>query len=68
MAQLLEAILEPSWVCLGAVLGSRPRATRQQRSGPGSGRGKGRAAKLIYSAYLPVAYLAAQNTLYTLFA
>ena len=57
MGQLLEAILEPSWVCLGAVLGSRVRATREQRSEPGPGRGKGRAAKLIYSAYL--AYLAA---------
>ena len=55
--QLLEAILEASWACLGAVLGSRVRAARQQPCGPRPGRGKGRAAKLIYSAYL--AYLAA---------
>ena len=57
MEQLLEAILEASWACLGGVLGSRVRATREQRSEPGPGRGKGRAAKLVYSAYL--AYLAA---------
>ena len=57
MGQLLEAILEASWACLRAVLGSRVRARREQRSGPEPGRGKGRAAKLIYSAYL--AYLAA---------
>ena len=55
MGNNLEAISEPSWACLGAVLGSRVRAIRQQRSGPGPGRGKGRATKLIYSAYL--AYL-----------
>ena len=57
MGQLLEAILEASWACLGAVLESRVRATREQCSEPGPGRGKGRSAKLIYSAYL--AYLAA---------
>ena len=55
MGHNLEAISEPSWACLGAVLGSRVRAARQQRCEPGPGRGKGRAAKLIYSAYL--AYL-----------
>ena len=57
MVHILEAIFELSWACLGAVLGVRPRAIRQQRSEPGPGRGKGRATKLIYSAYL--AYLAA---------
>ena len=55
MGHDLEAILERSWACLGAVLGSRVRARRQRCSEPGPGRGKGRAAKLIYSAYL--AYL-----------
>ena len=57
MGQVLEAILEASCACLGGVLGSRVRAARQQESEPEPGRGKGRAAKLIYSAYL--AYLAA---------
>ena len=57
MGQKIEAILEPFWACLGAVFGSRVRARAQPGSEPGPWRGKGRAAKLIYSAYL--AYLAA---------
>ena len=57
IGQILAAILESSWACVGGVLGVRVRATCQQCSGPGPGRGKGRASKLIYFAYL--AYLAA---------